>query len=448
MRLGVPRAEKVRLRFVWSAVHLPDFFVLRCGRKQLPHDVVWVVIHRKSGSGVILKTKMPKLPRSRRDFVDGEVHLIGAPHGVLTAHDYLGLGADAARVVRNRFAQAAYCEGNMDTSHLKCLWVITKSIVQHPNRRGKLKFDMPDITFCGNTGIMRAQLPHLRGLQVFEAVARHRNMSRAGVELAIGQSAVTQQVSRLETYFGLTLVEREPSGVRLTQDGELLARRLRPAMDDIRAVVTELLESQRYVGSVSVVTLGAFAYRWLIPRLSTFHLAHPDIDVQLVAASTLGELARTDVDVSVRCGSGQWPGHHAEYLMANQMFPVISPRLCRKDEAPSPEDLRAHAWIYVDAEPRRAEWQSWLSMTSQTTLKGNGEIHVASSIHAIEAAIAGLGIALGHTPFVWDALEAENLVAIEPAVPAQEGDYHIVSIESQARTAKISVFREWLLAQT
>ena len=112
------------------------------------------------------------------------------------------------------------------------------------------------------------RLPHLRGLQIFEAVARHRNMSRAGEELAIGQSAVTQQIRRLESYLGVALVMREPGGVALTKDGIALARKLRPAMDEIRLAVGELYERQHQGGSVRVVALGAFAYRWLIPRLS------------------------------------------------------------------------------------------------------------------------------------------------------------------------------------
>ena len=108
---------------------------------------------------------------------------------------------------------------------------------------------------------MRHRLPDLRGLQVFEAVAGHRNMSLAGEDLAIGQSAVTQQVQPLERYFGISLVERGSSGIRLTEAGEHLARRLHPVMDDIRIVVTELLENQLPSGSVSVAALGTFAYR-------------------------------------------------------------------------------------------------------------------------------------------------------------------------------------------
>ena len=248
---------------------------------------------------------------------------------------------------------------------------------------------------------MRARLPHLRGLQVFEAVARHRNMSRAGEELAIGQSAVTQQVRRLEHYFGMPLVKREPDGVQLTHAGERLARRLRPAMDDIRAAVSELTESHTQTGTTTAVALGAFAYRWLIPRLPGFHRTHPEIDLQLVTASTLAGLDRSDVDVSIRCGDGRWTKHHAKYLMANQMFPVVSPRLCQQGDTPCPQDLVYHPWIHVDADPRRSEWQTWTAAIGQPRLRGRREIHVASSVHAIEAAIAGLGVALSHTPFVW-----------------------------------------------
>jgi LysR family glycine cleavage system transcriptional activator len=80
-------------------------------------------------------------------------------------------------------------------------------------------------------------------------------------------------------------------------------------------------------------------------------------------------------------------------------------------------------------------------------LGGSREIHVASCIHAIEAAIAGLGVALSHTPFVWDALKTEKLVAIEPALQAEEGRYYVVSPQAQAQTVNIAAFWHWLLAQ-
>ncbi|MFT4583570.1 MAG: LysR family glycine cleavage system transcriptional activator [Gammaproteobacteria bacterium] len=294
---------------------------------------------------------------------------------------------------------------------------------------------------------MSNSLPHLRGLQIFEAVARHRSMTRAGRELAIGQSAVTQQIGRLEDYFDRRLVERSASGIRLTEFGERLGRQLRPPMDDIRAAIAEALEDRHDSLSVSVIVLGAFAYRWLIPRLASFHRSHPGIDVQVITTSSPNDLLRDDVDVSIRTGAGTWPGCRAEYLMANELFPVISPRLLRKSSQPQIADLSKHAWIHIDAESRQLDWQTWINAAGRIDLHSQNELHVASSVHALEAAIAGLGIAIAHSPFVADALQAGHLVALEPAFPAPEGDYYIVSTERRADAAQNRLFRSWLLRE-
>ncbi|MFT4561503.1 MAG: LysR family glycine cleavage system transcriptional activator [Gammaproteobacteria bacterium] len=283
---------------------------------------------------------------------------------------------------------------------------------------------------------MNNSLPHLRGLQIFEAVARHYSMTRAGNELAIGQSAVTQQIRRLGDYFGKGLVERSPSGIRLTEFGERLGRQLRKPMDDIRAAVAEALEGPRNSHSISVIVLGAFTYRWLIPRLVGFHRAHSGIDVQVITTSSPNDLLRDDVDVSIRTGSGTWPGCEAEYLMANELFPVISPRLLKNLNKPQISALCEHPWIHIDAEPRHLDWQTWIDAADRMELRGKSELHVASSVHALEAAIAGLGIAMAHTPFVADALQAGHLVSLEPAFPAPEGDYYVVATEQRSEATQ------------
>ena len=294
---------------------------------------------------------------------------------------------------------------------------------------------------------MNTPLPHLRGLQIFDAVARHLSMSRASEELAVGQSAVSQQIRRLEDFLGCQLVDRNSKGTELTKSGKRLALRLRPAFAEIRAAVTELVENEKRPRGLSVVALGAFTFRWLIPRLSTFQVLHSDVDVQLIVASNLAELERSDVEVSIRCGNGTWPGHCANFLMSNEIFPVMSPRLCAGGNPPQKEDLTRHPWIHIDAEPRQREWRAWTSASGDPDIKGKGEIHVSSSIHATEAAIAGLGIALGHTPFVLDALRSRSLVAFSPAIPADEGDYYVVVQSALGDAEKVVAFREWLLAQ-
>ncbi|MDX1433812.1 MAG: LysR substrate-binding domain-containing protein [Gammaproteobacteria bacterium] len=294
-------------------------------------------------------------------------------------------------------------------------------------------------------------LPPLRSLAAFAAVARHGSVSRAAEELAVTQPAVTQHLRRLETHFGLPLVRRTGARIELTAEGSAFAARLTGALREIELASEALAARAAGAGrgaGLSVSVLATFAQRWLIPRLASFQEAHPELDVRLITASGTADLERGDVDVSVRMGDGRWPGCHAERLMASRVFPVASPALLAARPVARPRDLAAHVLIRVEATPRDADWPRWLAACGEAALTPHGWLGFSSSIHALEAAVAGLGIAIGHTPFVIDALAAGRLSAPFPAgLALDEGAWWVVSRRERAGFARVEAFRTWLLEQ-
>jgi LysR family glycine cleavage system transcriptional activator len=266
---------------------------------------------------------------------------------------------------------------------------------------------------------MSRRLPSLRALEAFEAAARHQSVTRAATELGVTQPAVTQQLRRLEAALGVTLLRRLPSGIALTAEGRAYAARLRHAFDELRAATEDLVPASRRTNAVSVSVLATFAQRWLIPRLGRF-----------------------------RVGDGRWPGRRCDYLMANEAFPVASPSLMQRRPLATAAALADHVLIRVEAEPRHTDWPRWLAAAGVAELEPRSWLGFANSAHALEAAVAGLGLAIGHTPFVADALASDRLLAPLPTRLGDLGACYLVGPEDKAEIPRIARFREWLLAET
>jgi DNA-binding transcriptional LysR family regulator len=169
----------------------------------------------------------------------------------------------------------------------------------------------------------------LRQLEYFAAVARHRNFTRAADELYLTQSALSQQVRRLEAELGLELLRRTPAGVALTSAGaDLLARadRILAEVAQARAEMDEHAGVMR--GVVRIATAAADA-RGLAQALADFHRGHPGIRVALRQGSTAEALALLrsgSVDIAlVAIGSADTSGLRAAPLADERLLAVAAP---------------------------------------------------------------------------------------------------------------------------
>lgn len=288
--------------------------------------------------------------------------------------------------------------------------------------------------------------PSLKALRAFEAAARHLSMTRAADELAVTQPAVTQQIKALETFLGVTLVYREGQGLALTPSGKAYAERLHGAFAEIREATATLLHQQERAGALTVSLLPTLAQRWLIPRLGSFQTSHPQIEVRFSTTARVVDLLREDVDLAIRFGEGSWPGCHSQFMMANDMFPVLSPQLQEAQPLVKPEDLADHIWLWVDAEPRPGDWSAWLGAAGVEGLEPRGRIAFETSSQALAAATAGLGVAIGHRPFVMDDLSSGRLVMPLEAALSSTQAYYVVTASEKMIVPRVAAFREWLLA--
>src|ERR1700751_553897 len=187
---------------------------------------------------------------------------------------------------------------------------------------------------------MNTRLPSLNGLRAFEAAARHLSFTAAAAELNVTQTAISHQIRRLEEELGIRLFVRQNRSLTLTPEAREYLPGIRAAFNDLRLATDRLLrQDDDHVLTVS--TLASLAAKGLVPRLSPFQEAHPGIDVPTTPSPNLVYFKGRGVEAAIRYGRGQWPGVRADWLMADELFPVCSPELLRGNKTlKCPEDLR------------------------------------------------------------------------------------------------------------
>src|ERR1700736_6608777 len=201
---------------------------------------------------------------------------------------------------------------------------------------------------------MADHLPAMQALRAFEPAARMRSLTRAAESLHLTHGAISHQIKSLEADFGVRLVERAGRGIRLTDEGERFASRVRAVLSDLGDAVREVTERAN-PRQLRVSVMPSFAARWLLPRIGRFSAAHPDLDLNIQASNALTDFRRDDVDVAIRHGAGGWPGVTEEYLLGDVYFAGGGPRMAEGRPPVRPMDLSRHTLLRSEGE----FWKPW-----------------------------------------------------------------------------------------
>jgi LysR family glycine cleavage system transcriptional activator len=285
------------------------------------------------------------------------------------------------------------------------------------------------------------RLPPLPALRAFEAAARHGSFKQAASELAVTATAISHQIRALETWLGVRLFERQVRKVVLTDAGAQLYPVLRDGFDAFETALRRPGTPARR--QVTISATSAFVGRWLAPRLASFSALHPDIDLALQAT---GQAVGLDAaaDLAIRYGSGPYPGLVAHALFADRFGPVASPAL----GLASPADLDKLPLIdftWHRQHPHNPTWQAWYAAAGLSWPAGRGRLLFSDEGHAIQAALAGQGVALPSLALVADDLAAGRLV--QPFGPTLPGHaYHLVRSAARIPTPEAEAVLAWLQA--
>lgn len=291
---------------------------------------------------------------------------------------------------------------------------------------------------------MSRRLPPLSALRAFEAAARHLSFTRAAAELGVTQAAISHQVKLLEDQLGQPLFRRLTRRLLLTDAGQTLWPGVRDGFDRLAHAVQKL-EASREGGVLTLSLTVSFAARWLVPRLGNFLKAHPEIDVKLTTTDRMVDFAREDVDAAIRFGDGKWPGLQSWRVILPTYTALLSPKLIKGAKPEQPSDLQRLP-LLVEADDN-VDWRAWFEAAGATWRPHRRMVEFDTTQMAVQAAIEGLGVALGPPEYFAEELESGRLIQpFEVYIRTYEA-FFLVCPSGRADEPKILAFREWILAE-
>jgi LysR family transcriptional regulator, glycine cleavage system transcriptional activator len=287
--------------------------------------------------------------------------------------------------------------------------------------------------------------PPLHALQGFVVAARSGNLSRAAESMHLTVSALSHQIKALEERLGYRLFVRGSRGIALTDDGRRLLEGIEPHLDAIERALRPFAARRDEVLTVSLIP--SMASAWLIPRLSGFLAAHPQLEFHLQSTAELVDFARdVSVDAAIRSGSGQWPGLIAEHLFDESLVPVASPTLIRRlqPQLGNPSLRELHRWPLL-GDPG-GYWERWFAHFG-TPRPARYVANFDDGDAVQRAAVEGVGVGLGRITRARPLIEADLLQPLlAESLHTDYAHYLVYPPRSQAH-AGLRAFRVWLLEE-
>lgn len=281
---------------------------------------------------------------------------------------------------------------------------------------------------------MIKRLPPLNFVKVFECSARHLNLHRAAEELGVTPGAVSQQIRALEANLGVPLFERLHKRLRLTVAGQQLFATSSQVLQMLQETVDRLPSPRQIVRITAAPTL---CTRWLVPRLSNFYERHPNVGVLIDASIQYINLADEPFDVAIRHGRNGANSAQYEVMFPDDVVAVCSPSIASSIST----DMSTAKLLCFAAHDH---WPCWFSAKGLTGYNKLDRVSFSHLMLALDAAIAGQGIALGPLQLVEHDLRQGRLVRVH-GDPVMTGFSYYVVARREAR--HVAAFTDWIIEE-
>jgi len=311
---------------------------------------------------------------------------------------------------------------------------------------------MNSLPLRGGTPLLRSPLEAAVDwnlLRVFNAVAEVGSFTRAGKLLNLSQSAVSRQISALETTLRIPLFHRYPGGMSLTETGADFHAEIKEISKRLALALGRINEARdKPEGPLRVTTTLTFGSAWLSARMNMFHARYPDISVSLLLADNIElDLLKGEADVAIRFVRQTQPRLVQLYLMTVHYRVFASEEYLNTNGTPNyPEELDRHQLIvYGEDVPAPTADINWLLRAGATPGHTREPALRVSSVYGIYRAVrSGLGIAA--LPYYLSE-EAPNLVEILPDLTGPSFDVFYVYAEELRHAKRIAVVRDFLVQE-
>jgi DNA-binding transcriptional LysR family regulator len=278
--------------------------------------------------------------------------------------------------------------------------------------------------------------PSSRALAALSALATLGSLTEAAGQLGVTRSALSHRIAELETTIGVALVRKSGRKLVLTEDGERLIGSMGDALERIEAAIRPF---RRDRGQIRLSTVATFASHWLIPRLADFQARHPRIEVAISTTTRAVDLGREDVDAAIRHGRGGWKGLSATLLFRETLMPVAAPPLARRAHQKAGRGI-----ALIRARSRFVDWSRWQETERAFPTKA-GWLTVETRAQALDAAIAGAGIALVDMAYVGPHVSAGRLALLAEQPLQLSTGYYFVHAPRAKNIHLLTRFRDWVV---
>ena len=296
----------------------------------------------------------------------------------------------------------------------------------------------------------RVSLPPLDYFVAFEAAAKQGSFARASTDLHISETAISRKVRLLEQHYNLTFFTRGHRSITLTEQGAELLVAVQKSLNILRDVSKDMVAFDAS-NTVTLAATNSVAALWLMPRMSEFNRNNDRLKIMLVASDSDSECMSDRMDLTILRGDGKWPGFDARLLFGETVFPVCSPDyLSTHPQAADAAELPFLDLIEVDSS--HTEWMNWRTWLTRQG-GGNEPLDQAAYFNtyplAIQAAVDGLGVALGWGHLVDHLLASGKLVrpAGDQQVRTTSGYYLLVN-RKKAPFHGQEIVENWLIEQS
>jgi DNA-binding transcriptional LysR family regulator len=255
----------------------------------------------------------------------------------------------------------------------------------------------------------------LAAMAVFAKVVESKGFSAAARQLGLTKSAVSKQVSRLESSLGARLLNRTTRALSLTEVGGAVyehCARMVGAAEEAELAVHRLAAAPR--GLLRVTASIAFGRQHVAPAIQAFLAAYPEVQVQLMLTDRMVDLADEGFDLAIRIAA-----QLGDNLVARRLAPVrfvvcAAPEYLARCGAPKkPADLAGHNCLVFSQEGLGDVWR-FQSRTGSERIRVSGNYQVNSSEATRDALLAGMGIGLAPTFTVGPDIRAGRLKPVLP----------------------------------
>ena len=284
------------------------------------------------------------------------------------------------------------------------------------------------------------RLPSMASLLAFEALARLRSVTLAGEALSVTPSAISHRIRLLETQLGLALFTR--GDFNLSTEGSAYLVRVREALSLLQQVPGR--SAPQGATRLHVAVTPTFSRQLLLPRLSQFRRAYPEIDLVLQVAIPMLPVQAEDADIELRFGVGPYPGRESQQLPPDQVTPVCSPDYLN-EAGPfagfdSAEQVARARLIRSPLEP----WRTWFTAHGivQDEPRSGSQFNDLGLV--LDAAVAGFGVALARLQLSAAWLDSGRLVRLSPRSVPSPHHYHLCWKPGALDRWECAAFVDWL----